>query len=626
MKQVKHMKRLKRLGRTRPALAIAATLLASGAVALAPRAGAAAVPGPTVHLAAAGVRGAAFDICEAPPSSTMRAWLKSPYRVVNIYFAGDGRYCQPGGKGSQRYLSREWVRTVTANGWGLIPTYVGRQAPCRGGSDKPKINWKPGVAEGQGRESADDAVDAAPTGLKALGLPHRSPAYVDIEPFPSGSKACDTSVRRFLLGWIKELRARGYRAGVYGLPTAAIRVLVAAHKADSSYPIPDAIWFADYDGNASTWSANIPNSYLPNHRIHQYLAGVNQTYAGLPLQVDKDAMNGDVVRPTSVATPAGPPYTYAAAGSPNTTSTTSLGTINLRSSPSTADNTNIVGTVKDQDPLSIECQTVGSTVNGDYVWDKIDNPDPTARLTTPYVYIHDLFTNTTGGNGVSKAIQHCERTAPTVTVTPLATTTLRSSATVNYSASDASGIGSYDVRWRKATDRGGFGSWQYPAAWQKTKSKSETLTGMSPGGTYCLSVRAYDRLTNRSKWSPDTCIARPLDDRSLSAGSRWHRQSGSGFYLSTYTSTKTFRAAATRTQEQMYRLGIVATQCASCGKVRLLIGGQSVGVIDLTASSPKRKRTLLLPPFSSLRRGTVTVRVITSGKTVQIDGLVVSRR
>jgi hypothetical protein len=329
---------------------------------------------------------------------------------------------------------------------------------------------------------------------------------------------------------------------------------------------------------------------------------------------------------TSMTVPAGPPpYLYAATGSPNTTSPTSPGSINLRSTPSNADKSNLAGTVHDGDTLSIRCQTVGSTVNGDYVWDKIDNPD-TSALAPKFVYIHDLYTNTTGGNGVSRFIQHCERTAPTVTVTPLPLTTLSSSVTVSYSATDASGISSYDVRWRSATDRSGFGAWHYPSAWQKTRSKSQTLTGMAPGGTYCVSVRAYDRLTNRSRWSPDTCIARPLDDRAMSAGSLWHRMSGSGFYLSTYTSTKTFRAALTRGSERMYRVGIVATRCASCGKVRILIGGQSVGVIDLTASSPQRRRTLLLPAFTSLHTGTVSVRVITSGKTVQIDGLVVSQR
>jgi hypothetical protein len=594
----------------RPVIATAVALLAAGATTVAPRAGAATTtPGPTVSLAGRVVGGEGFDICQAPPSSTMRAWLASPMRSVNIYFAGSQRACS-----NQPYLSAEWVRTVAANGWSIIPTVVDRQAPCYGGS-KAKISYTASDAQAQGVKAADDAIDSA-TGLRALRLPHGSPAYIDIENFPAGHPACDTSVRRFLLGWINELRARHYRAGVYGLPTGAIRVLVAAHKSNSAYPIPNAIWFARYDGVDSTSSADIPSTYLRYHRIHQYRADIDRTYGGIKLNIDKDAMGGDVVDMTSMTVPAGQPYAYAVAGDPGSG-------VHIRTAPKT--NSTSLLTVHDGYSLSIQCQTVGQTVNGDYVWDKIDNPN--SPIGGPqFVYIHDLFTNTTGGNGVSRFIQHCERTAPTVTVTPLPVTTLRSSATVSYSATDASGISAYDVRWRSATDRTGFGAWHYPSAWQKTRSKSQTLTGMAPGGTYCMSVRAYDRLTNRSRWSAETCIARPLDDRAMSAGSRWHRQSGDGFYLSTYTSTRTFGAALTRGSERMSRVGIVATRCATCGKVRILVGGHSVGVIDLTASSRQRRRTLLLPVFSSLRTGTVTVRVITSGKTVQIDGLVVSQR
>ena len=610
--------------RARPALAVALALVTSGAVAVAPHAGASTVPGPAVTLAHAVVKGEGFDICEAPPSSTMRAWLASPFRTVNIYFGGSERYCQPK-KGNQRFLSAEWVRTVTANGWGLIPTYVGRQPPCYTGT-KAKISRDPATAQAQGKFAADDAVDGTSditsTSLRQLGIPKHSPAYIDIENFPAGHPTCDTAVRRFLLGWINELRARGYRAGVYGLPTGAIRVLVAAHKSNSSYPIPDAIWFARYDGSDSTWSADIPNTYLPNHRLHQYLAGVDRTYAGIKLNIDLDALNGDVVRPTSVTPPAGPaPYLYAAQGSPNTTST-AAGSINLRADPSTSNPA--VGTVNDGDSLSIECQTVGQTINGDYVWDKVDNPN--FPISGPqFVYVSDLYTNTTGGNGVSPAIAHCETTPPTLTVTPLPTTTMRSSVTVSYSGTDDSGIGAYDVRWRSATDRSGFGSWHYPAAWHQTKAKSETLTGLAPGGTYCLSVRAYDRLTNRTTWSPETCVARPLDDRALSATSLWQRKTGNSYYLHTFTATKTYRAALSRTGEQLTRVGIVATTCPSCGKVRILVAGQSVGVIDLTASSTHFRRTLLLAPFA-YTTGTVKVRVISTGRTVQIDGLVISRR
>ena len=597
-----------RLRRARPALATAFALVTSGAVAVAPHVGAVPPPpGPTVRLAHALVAGEGFDICEAPPTSQLRAWLASPYRTVNIYFGGNQRACQPK-NGNQRFLSAEWVRTATVNGWSLIPTYVGRQPPCNTGP-KAKISRTPSIAQQQGHDAAVDAIDAMPTGLRALGIPRHSPAYVDIENFPAGHPTCDTAVRRFLLGWINEMRGRGYRAGVYGLPNDAIRVLVESRRANSAYPVPDAIWFARYDGDDSTRSADIPSGYLPTHRIHQYLANINRRYAGITLNIDKDVLRGDVVSPVNVAAPSGPPYTYAISGDPGTG-------VHIRTAPNTS--AAVLFTKTDGDPITIECQSVGETVNGDYVWDKLATPDAE--------YVSDLFTNTTGGNGVSRAIRHCERTAPAVTVTPLPTTTLSSSVPVSYSATDASGILAYDVRWRMATDRSGFGAYHYPAAWQRTKARSQTLAGLAPGGTYCVAVRAYDRLTNRSKWSSDTCVARPLDDRALTAGSTWHRLSSSGFYLGTYTSTKTFRAATSRGGEQMFRVGVVATMCATCGKVRILVGGQSVGVIDLTAPSPKRRRTLLLDPFSSLRTGPVTVRVISSGKTVQLDGLVVSRR
>ena len=608
--------------RSRPAIAVALALLTSGAVAAAPRARAATpVPGPTVSLAHAVVTGEGFDLCQAPPTSTLRAWLASPFRSVNIYFAGSQRACS-----NQPYLSAEWVRTATANGWSIIPTFVGLQPPCYGGT-KAKISTNPTTAQKQGRRAADNAIDSMPTGLQALRIPRHSPAYVDIENFPAGHPTCDTSVRRFLLGWINEMRARGYRAGVYGLPTGAIRVLVAAHKANSSYPVPDAIWFARYDGDDSTRSADIPSTYLPGHRIHQYLGNVSRTYAGIKLNIDLDAMKGDVVRASSVTTPSGPaPYAYAVAGSPNTTSTTP-GSVNLRGDPSTQNAA--VGTVHDGDPLNIECQTVGETVNGDYVWDKVDNPN--FPISGPqFVYIHDLFTNTTGGNGVSPAIAHCETTPPAVTVNPVPTATLRSSVTVNYSASDAdtgrSGISAYDVRWRSATDRSGFGAWHYPTAWQHTRAKSQTLTGLAPGGTYCLAVRAYDRLTNRSHWSASTCTARALDDRAMTAGSAWKRLADNVFYLHTVTSSKVGGAHVQRADERLLRVGVVATVCPTCGRVRLYVAGTRVGVIDLAAPQRLRQQILMLDPFSSLRTGRVTVKVISGGKQVAIDGLVVSRR
>lgn len=606
--------------RSRTAVAAAFMLLTSGAVAVAPNAGAATKPGPKVSYSRVVESGLGFDVCDAPPTSTMRAWLASSYRAVNIYFAGHQRLCS-----TQSQLTADWVRTVTANGWSIIPTYVGLQAPCYGGSKK-KMSTNATTAQAQGRAAADDAIDFPPTGLTALGFHRGTPAYVDIEPYnvPAGNTSCDRSVRRFVRGWIERLRARGYRAGVYSTPTSGIRAIVAGHRVSSSYPVPDDIWFARYDNVVTTRSADIPSTYLPNHRIKQYCCPLNpdktgytESHAGLTLNIDKDAMGGDVEHASSVTTPSAtatgvggaPAYTYAVSGAP-------ASGLNVRTSPSTSGTS--LRTLANGTTIQIECQTVGDTVHGDYVWDKLATPDDE--------YVHDLYTNTTGGNGVSPAIKHCETAPPTLTVTPLPTTTLRSSVTVSYTASDDSGVASYDVRYRKATDRGGFGHWQYPSAWQRTSAKTETLTGLTPGGTYCLSVRARDRLTNVTRWSRDTCVARPLDDRALTVGTSWHRQTGNVFYLHTVTSTKTAGVRLSRTNEQLLRVGIVATRCPTCGKVRILVGGTSVGVIDLSNPTTLRRRTLLLDPFATLRTGTVTIRVMSSGKQVAIDGLVVSRR
>src|SRR5262245_52999217 len=68
----------------------------------------------------------AFDTCEAPTLDAMRAWRNSsPYGSVAIYIGGEMRGC------SNSVLdSPAWVTSVLQDGWGIIPVWVGPQAPC----------------------------------------------------------------------------------------------------------------------------------------------------------------------------------------------------------------------------------------------------------------------------------------------------------------------------------------------------------------------------------------------------------------------------------------------------------------------------------------------------------------
>lgn len=74
----------------------------------------------------------------------------------------------------------------------------------------------------------------------------------------------------------------------------------------------------------------------------------------------------------------------------------------------------------------------------------------------------------------------------------------------------------------------------------------------------------------------------------------------------------------------MDRVGIVATKCASCGIVGVYVGSTLIGKLNLYASATDYRQVILLPKFG-YRTGTVTVKVLTSGKTIQIDGLSISR-
>jgi len=74
--------------------------------------------------ATATTSGEGFDTCTALPTSAMRSLDGGAYSTANVYIGGVNRAC------AQPELSARWVATVTGAGWTLIPTYLGKQAPC----------------------------------------------------------------------------------------------------------------------------------------------------------------------------------------------------------------------------------------------------------------------------------------------------------------------------------------------------------------------------------------------------------------------------------------------------------------------------------------------------------------
>ena len=242
---------------------------------------------------------------------------------------------------------------------------------------------------------------------------------------------------------------------------------------------------------------------------------------------------------------------------------------------------------------------------------------------------HTLSVKVADPNGRTTTVSRTwvvDQAGPTVTPrSPAQPFTLTTSIPVSWTGSDAgSGVASYQVRWNRAAYNGGFGAWQYPTGWQKLTATGATLTGAVAGYDYCFQVRAVDKVGNTGSWSTSKCAAVALDDRSLSASTGWARVAWSAFYRSTATTTTKAGATLTRTGTALARIAVVATRCPSCGTVRVYVNAVSVGTVNLAASTTLRKSLIVLPRFS-YRTGTVTIKVLSSGKLVQLDGLGISR-
>jgi hypothetical protein len=227
--------------------------------------------------------GLAFDTCTAPSASKMSAWkASSPYGGAAVYIGGSNRGC------AQPNLTSSWVGTVSAAGWKLIPIYVGAQPPCQSGSGGERIGASDAASLG-----ASDGADAV-SRAKALGMGASSAVYLDMEAFDETDNACVDSVLTYVQAWDKALHARGYWAGFYGFSSSGADVVA---KAKPTTPdMPDALWYARYDGNDSTVTGFPFSSGLwtGHRRGHQYQVNSKESYGGSSITVDRDAWDGPV--------------------------------------------------------------------------------------------------------------------------------------------------------------------------------------------------------------------------------------------------------------------------------------------------------------------------------------------
>jgi len=240
--------------------------------------------------------GLGFDACTAPSSRAMAAWADSPYRAIGVYIGGLNRGC------SQPNLTARWVGEQVAEGWHLIPTYVGLQAPTSSCSSCAKLSAS--AAAFQGSAAASDAVaDAA-----AIGMGPGSPIYFDMESYSQTFSATSATLN-FIQAWTQGLHALGYQSGVYSSSASGIEDLVS--RIGTLYSLPDHIWMANWNGRQSTVDPYVPaGAWSQQQRIHQYRGGHDETYGGVSINIDNNYLDGGTVGP-GAAPVALPPLTVS---------------------------------------------------------------------------------------------------------------------------------------------------------------------------------------------------------------------------------------------------------------------------------------------------------------------------
>lgn len=294
------------------ASAVAAPTAAKAAAARATRPGASALTEMTGG-------GLGFDTCTAPSVATMTEWLASPYRVTATYLGGSNWACDYGN------FSASWVQQVAAEGWKLLPLWVGPQAPCTTLTGVTTID--PGQAAAQGQQEAASAVAAA----QGFGYGRGTPVYFDMESYDNSDSACSQAVLAFLGGWTQGLHAAGYLSGVYS--SAATGISDLAGQYGTAYPAPDAVWIADWNIEPTLTDAYVPDADWASHqRVHQYAGPHEETWGGATVDIDSDISDGPAAGSAAAASPggtavlAGPDETAVAPGSSTAIQVTLRGT------------------------------------------------------------------------------------------------------------------------------------------------------------------------------------------------------------------------------------------------------------------------------------------------------------
>ena len=230
-------------------------------------------------------------------ASWTRGTSRSPFTAIGIYVSGNSRYC---GDKYQPNLSKSWVATNAANGWRFIPIHVGRQSPCF--KNNPKSRSRRSTCRHRqhgahaGRAEAKETIAA----LTKYGFGDGQlllPRHRVVRPHHGvRQRSCSSSPTR----GPSTCTARATSPASTPAARRRSRPSTTARRPSAQgFTLPDHMWIAWVNKKADTKGGPYLSDagWTDHQRIHQYHNGVNVTYGGKTLNIDKnylDVGNGSV--------------------------------------------------------------------------------------------------------------------------------------------------------------------------------------------------------------------------------------------------------------------------------------------------------------------------------------------
>jgi hypothetical protein len=212
-----------------------------------------------------------------------------------------------------------------------------------------------------------------------------------------------------------------------------------------------------------------------------------------------------------------------------------------------------------------------------------------------------------------------DKVGPITTVSLHGVFQLATSIPVSWSATDQSGVAQYQSRARTASPTVGFGG---ATSWYTGTATSSGYSAAA-GQTACFSTRAQDTLDHWGALSAEKCTAVPIDDRGLFAKS-FSRQTATGYFLGTYSLSTVAGAKLSSTTITAKRLALLATTCATCGKVQVKWKGVSLGTFNLHSATTKHEVLIPLKTLPAVQTGVLQITTVSAAR-VEIDGVGASR-